>query len=88
MRARVGFTTAVVLTLALGIGATTAIFSVVNGVVLRPLSFPNEGRLFSLCEKYPASSADWCSVSPPNVTDIAERSRSIEAIGLSSATSS
>jgi putative ABC transport system permease protein len=82
MRARPGFTAAVVLTLALGIGATTAIFSVVNGVVLRPLAFPNEGRLFTICEQYPGAPADWCSISPPNVTDIAERARSIEAVGI------
>jgi predicted permease len=82
MRTHPGFTTAVVLTLALGIGATTAIFSVVNGVVLHPLPFANEGRLFTLCEHYPGSPADWCSISPPNLTDIAERSQSIEAIGF------
>ena len=82
MRTRPGFAAVVVLTLALGIGATTAIFSVVNGVVLHPLAFPNESRLFTLCEQYPGSPGDWCSISPPNVTDIAERARSIEAIGI------
>jgi predicted permease len=45
LRRRPGFVAVVVLTLALGIGATTALFSVVNGVLLRPLHFPDAGRL-------------------------------------------
>jgi predicted permease len=76
------FSAAVLLTLGLGIGATTAIFGVLSGVVMRPLPFPNEDRLITLCEQYPGASKDWCSVSPPNVEDIAARSRTIEAIGI------
>src|SRR5687767_13264836 len=43
-----GFTLAAVLTLTLGIGATTAVFSVVDGVILSPLPFPEPGRLVAV----------------------------------------
>lgn len=82
LRAHPAFSITAVVTLALGIGLTTTIFGVVNGILLRPLDFPNADRLVTICELYPGATDDWCSISPPNVEDIAARSRSIEAIGI------
>lgn len=71
----------VVITLALGIGATTAIFTVVDSVVLRPLPFPHADRLYSLCETN-ARLRGACVASPTNVEDWSVRSTSFEAFGI------
>jgi putative ABC transport system permease protein len=67
------------LTLALGIGATTAIFSVVDAVLLRPLPFPEAERLVYLREV--DASGGEKGVAEPNLEDIEARSRSFAALG-------
>ncbi len=82
LRSHLVFTATAVLTLALGIGATTTIYGIVDGIVLRPLSFPNADRLVTICEQFPGANPNWCSISPPNVEDIRARSTSLAAIGI------
>jgi predicted permease len=66
LRRSPGFTAIAVLTLGLGIGANTAIFSVMNGVLLNPLPYPHPDRLVTLAEKTPLSLS---TVSYPNFLD-------------------
>ncbi len=49
-----GFSLVAIATLALGIGGTTAVFSLVNGIILKPLSYPQPGRLVFPSESFPA----------------------------------
>src|SRR5215472_13345360 len=51
-------TTVILLTLAIGIGANTAIFSFVDAIVLKPLPYPNAGRIVSIWERRPTGQAN------------------------------
>lgn len=76
-----GVTLLIVLTVALGVGANTAIFSIVHGVLLAPLPFEEPERLMALCELNEVV-AGFCIASPPNAEDWKAQSRSFEKIGL------
>jgi putative ABC transport system permease protein len=75
---RPGFTAIAVLTLALGIGATTAIFSVVYGVLLRPLPYSDSNRIMAVFEV--TSKGRPSRVADPNFNDFRDQSRSFQAI--------
>ncbi|MBV9611279.1 MAG: ABC transporter permease, partial [Acidobacteriaceae bacterium] len=78
-----GFTVAALLCLALGIGATSAIFSVVNGVVLQPLPYPNPNglvRIYTEFPTFPGGGLRKFWVSEPEVFDL-RTAKSFESIG-------
>ena len=79
-----GFAAAVVLTLAIGIGANTAIFSVVNSVLLKPLAYRDPGRLVSVNEVIPKV-AQLYPILPMNLShyfDWRKQCSSFESVGL------
>jgi putative ABC transport system permease protein len=72
------FTVVAILTLALGIGASTTIFSVLDAVLLRPLPYPNQDRIVELREL--DEKGKGMPVAEPNFEDVQARSRSFAAI--------
>ena len=80
LRAR-GLTVTVVLTLALGIGANAAIFSVVRGVLLKPLSNRDEHRLIYIRQSAQGIGATNAAFSVPEIEDLKARVKSVSTFG-------
>ena len=78
---RPGFSVTAVVTLALGIGATTAIFSVVNAVLMRPLPFPEPDRIVAIVNLWTKTGTRAPTVSAPDFHDWKAQSRSFAAMG-------
>ena len=75
------FAGAAVITLALGIGANAAIFSVLNGVILRPLSYPKSSQLMYVTTQFPSWGQPQVPLSAPEYLEFREVTRSFAAIG-------
>ncbi len=76
-----GFSAVVVATLALGIGANVALFSVVNGVLLNPLPFPQPEQLVTLAQSKP--NFDMGAIPYPNFLDLQKENRTFSAMAVS-----
>jgi putative ABC transport system permease protein len=82
MRRNPTFTLAVVLTLALGLGANTAIFAVVDGVLIKPLAYPDAGELVSLNHRAPGIQVDAFQMSPTQYFTYRDEGRVFQQIGI------
>src|SRR5208282_6648947 len=76
------FTAVAVFVLALGIGATTAMFSVVNGILLKPLPYPHQERLVEVGLDLPGINQFNWPLAPPDYFTLRQNSRTFEDIGL------
>src|SRR4030088_3651786 len=76
LRQRPGFAAVAILTLALGSGATTVMFTVINGVLLKPLAYPEAGRLVTLHGKTEKCGEQW-GFSYPEFHDYERASRTL-----------
>src|ERR1041385_3826462 len=75
-----GYTAIAILTLALGIGANVAIFTVVNAVLIRPLPFPNPDRLVRVAADAKASGGRNIGISKPELDDLGNRTDVFDAV--------
>ena len=81
LRRAPGYVAVVLIALAVGIGATTAVFSVVDGVLLKPLPYPQPERLFALFSSHPRQ-GDFFPMSHLDATDLSEQGTSVADIAI------
>jgi hypothetical protein len=82
LRKSPGFACVAIFTLALGIGANTTIFSVIDATLLKPLPFPQPDRLMLVWETSGKGHEDWNAVSAPNFWDFERQSKSFERMAI------
>ena len=82
MRTSPGFTLIALTVLALGIGANTAIFSVINAVLIQPLPFSEPDRLVEIYERHQERGWDRFPFSQPNAADVRDRAESFDGVGV------
>ncbi len=82
LRRSPGFAASAILALALGIGANTAVFSVIYAVILKPLPYPEPERLVRLYERNPTQGIDRGDVSPGTFVDWRARSHTLESLAV------
>src|SRR5271165_2936918 len=82
LRKSPGFSAVVIITLALGIGANTALFSVVDAILLRPLPYAEPGQLVSVKEDMPGANLSDAGMSQPELDDFQERSGVFDQVSV------
>jgi putative ABC transport system permease protein len=78
LRKSPGFAITAVLTLALGIGATTAVFSVCDSLLWKPIALPHLESLVMVLGRIPDNPNEWNSVSPPDIDDVRRQNTALE----------
>ncbi len=79
---RPAFSIAIILTLAIGIGANTAIFSVVNGLLLKPLPYTDGERLVQVYNSYPKMGLEYAGTSIPDYLDRREQAAGLDDLAM------
>src|SRR5262245_34893112 len=81
LRRSPGFAVLTILTLSVGIGANTAIFSVLNAVILRPAAYPDPSQLMFVSSRFPGLGFEQFWVSPPEYFELTEINQSFSSVG-------